>query len=46
VQYNQNKERRMIIGTYEMNGWQKALVKALRARALRNRKPTEWGGDL
>lgn len=36
----------MSIGTYEMNDWQKALVKALRARAKRNRKPAEWGGDL
>lgn len=35
-----------MIGTYSMNGWQKALVKALKARAKRNRKPAEWGGDL
>lgn len=35
-----------MIGTYEMDGWQKALVKALRARAKRDRKPVLWGGDL
>jgi hypothetical protein len=36
----------MSIGKYEMNGWQKALVAVLRARAKRDRKPVLWGGDL
>jgi hypothetical protein len=36
----------MSIGKFEWGVWQRALVKALKARAKRNQKPVEWGGAL
>ena len=35
-----------MIGTYNWIGWQRALVRVLRARVKRDRKPVLWGGDL